>query len=79
LIFQEALICINRQEQRWALGFNSNLYLYAGNFDGYSGEKFEIRYGREGRWDTVVVISNLVRPHEDSVDFYYTLQPFQDI
>jgi phospholipid transport system substrate-binding protein len=51
---------------------------YAGNFDGYSGEKFEIRDGQESRGEKIVVVSNLVRPHEDSVDFYYTLRPFQD-
>ena len=51
---------------------------YAGNFDGYSGEKFEVRDGQEARGDKIVVVSNLVRPHEDSVDFYYTLRHLQD-
>jgi phospholipid transport system substrate-binding protein len=51
---------------------------YAKNFDGYSGEKFEIRDEEEDKGDRVVVISNLVRPHEDNVDFYYTLRRFQD-
>lgn len=51
---------------------------YASNFDGYSGEKFEIRNGQESRGKSVSVVSNLVRPHEDSVDFYYTLRRFQN-
>jgi len=50
---------------------------YASNFDSYSGEKFEIRDGQEIRGDKVAVVSNLVRPHEDSIDFYYTLRRFQ--
>lgn len=51
---------------------------YAGNFDSYSGEKFEIRDGEESRGDNVAVVSNLVRPNEDNIDFYYTLRRFQD-
>jgi phospholipid transport system substrate-binding protein len=51
---------------------------YAGNFDGYSGEKFEIRDGQESLGDKVVVVSSLVRPKEDPVDFNYTLRRFQD-
>jgi phospholipid transport system substrate-binding protein len=51
---------------------------YAGNFDSYSGEKFEIRDGQESRGDDVAVVSNLVRPNEDDIDFYYTLRRFQD-
>jgi len=51
---------------------------YAGNFNSYSGEKFEIHKGLEKRGDKVSIISNLVRPHDESVDFYYTLRHFQD-
>jgi phospholipid transport system substrate-binding protein len=51
---------------------------YAGNFDSYSGEKFEIRDGQESRGDQIAVVSNLIRPHEDSIDFYYTLRRFKD-
>ena len=51
---------------------------YAGNFDSYSGEKFEIQGGEESRGDNVAVVSNLVRPNEDNIDFYYTLRRFQD-
>jgi phospholipid transport system substrate-binding protein len=51
---------------------------YASNFDSYGGEKFEIRDGREGEGDKVAVVSNLVRPHEDNIDFYYTLRRFND-
>lgn len=51
---------------------------YAGSFDGYSGERFEIDDDEQVKGDTVTVISNLVIPHEDSVDFKYTLRRFQD-
>ncbi len=51
---------------------------YAGNFDGYSGEKFEIEQGEQIKGDTVTVISNLVIPHEESVDFNYTLRRSQE-
>jgi len=51
---------------------------YAGNFDSYSGEKFEIRDGEESRGENVAVVSNLVRPNEDNIDFYYTLRRFDN-
>lgn len=51
---------------------------YAGNFDGYSGEKFEIRSGQLVKGDTVTVISNLVIPHKESFAFHYSLRRFQD-
>jgi len=51
---------------------------YAGSFDGYSGEKFEIEAGEHIKGDMATVISNLVIPHEESVDFNYTLRRFQD-
>jgi len=51
---------------------------YAGNFDSYSGEKFEVKNGQEGHGDKVTVVSNLFRPKEDPIDFNYTLRRFQD-
>jgi phospholipid transport system substrate-binding protein len=51
---------------------------YAGSFDGYAGERFDTREGEQIKGDTAIVMSNLVIPHEDSVDFNYTLHRFQD-
>jgi phospholipid transport system substrate-binding protein len=51
---------------------------YAGNFDGYSGEKFEIASSREEGGNQEIVISRLLRPKEDSIDFHYTLRRLSD-
>jgi phospholipid transport system substrate-binding protein len=51
---------------------------YAGNFDGYSGERFEIEDIEQGKGDTVTVISNLAIPDKESVAFHYSLRRFQD-
>jgi phospholipid transport system substrate-binding protein len=51
---------------------------YAGNFDGYSGERFEIEDIEQGKGDTVIVISNLVIPDKESIAFHYSLRRFQD-
>ncbi len=51
---------------------------YAGNFDGYSGERFEIEDIEQSKGDIVTVISNLVIPDKESVAFYYSLRRFQD-
>jgi len=51
---------------------------YASNFDGYSGENFKIREGQKISGKTVIVVSNLVRPHEDTIDFNYSLRRIHD-
>lgn len=51
---------------------------YAGNFDGYSGETFKIKEGQNASGNTVTVVSNLVRPHEESIVFNYSLRKFGD-
>lgn len=51
---------------------------YAGNFDGYSGESFKIQEGQKMSGNTTLVVSNLVRPHEESVDFNYSLRRIND-
>ena len=51
---------------------------YAGNFDGYSGERFEIEDIEQSKGDIVTVISNLVIPDKESVAFHYSLRRFQD-
>lgn len=52
---------------------------YAANFSGYSGESFKIREGQKSSGNTVTVLSDLVRPHEDSIDFNYSLRRVQDM
>jgi phospholipid transport system substrate-binding protein len=69
------------QEQRkqyLELYSNWTISSYAGNFDGYSGEKFEIEDVQQVKGGTVTVISNLVIPHEESVAFHYSLRRIQD-
>ena len=69
------------QEQRkqyLALYTDWTISSYAGSFDGYSGEKFEIEEGEQIKGNAVTVISNLVIPHENSVEFNYTLRRSQD-
>jgi phospholipid transport system substrate-binding protein len=51
---------------------------YAGNFDGYSGEKFEIKKAEAARGDMASVVSALVLPNDDPVEFDYTLRRFQE-
>lgn len=51
---------------------------YAGNFDSYSGEKFEIKKDEAGRGDMASVVSALVLPDDDPVEFDYTLRRFQE-
>jgi phospholipid transport system substrate-binding protein len=51
---------------------------YAGNFDSYSGEKFEIKKEEAGRGDKVSVVSALLIPNDDPVEFDYTLRRFQE-
>lgn len=51
---------------------------YAGNFNGYSGESFKIKEGQNNSGSTVSIVSNLVRPHEDSIDFNYSLRKIHD-
>jgi phospholipid transport system substrate-binding protein len=50
---------------------------YAVNFNGYSGEIFKITEGQNIKGDTVSVVSNLVRPHEETIDFNYSLRRVQ--
>jgi phospholipid transport system substrate-binding protein len=51
---------------------------YAGNFDGYSGEIFEVKNDQVDRGDKVTVVSTLISPKENPIDFNYTLRRFQD-
>jgi phospholipid transport system substrate-binding protein len=46
---------------------------YAKNFDGYSGEKFEVLSETEHADGTTIVISRLMVPDEDDIEFYYKL------
>jgi phospholipid transport system substrate-binding protein len=70
---------LSREQRNQYLDLYSNWTIssYAGNFDGYSGEKFEIEDAQQVKGGTVTVISNLVIPHEESVAFHYSLRRFQ--
>jgi phospholipid transport system substrate-binding protein len=47
---------------------------YAARFDGYSGEKFETVSESRPERGTVTVLSKIIEPKRDSVDFYYKLR-----
>jgi phospholipid transport system substrate-binding protein len=47
---------------------------YAGRFDGYSGEKFEIVSEGKPQKGTVTVISKLIKSNGEEVDFHYLLR-----
>jgi phospholipid transport system substrate-binding protein len=50
---------------------------YAGRFDGYSGEKFEVASQSGPRQGTVTVISKLIKPNGEEVDFHYLLRKIE--
>jgi phospholipid transport system substrate-binding protein len=47
---------------------------YAARFDGYSGERFETVSESKPERGTVTVLSKIIEPKRDSVDFYYKLR-----
>ena len=47
---------------------------FAARFDGFSGERFEMRGQRAGPRDAVVVESAIVRPDDDPVELDYVLR-----
>jgi phospholipid transport system substrate-binding protein len=47
---------------------------YAGRFDGYSGQSFQIIGNEPARMDTVVVKTRLVNPGEENVDLGYRMR-----
>jgi phospholipid transport system substrate-binding protein len=47
---------------------------YAGQFNNYSGESFEVTSESKSIKDIVTVISKLIQPKEEEVDFYYQLR-----
>ncbi len=47
---------------------------YAARFDGYSGEKFETVSESGPERGIVTVLSKIIEPEKDSVDFYYKLR-----
>jgi len=71
---------LSQEQRKKYLDLYSNWTIssYAGNFDGYSGEKFEIDDVQQIKGDTTTVISNLVIPNDESVAFQYSLRRFQD-
>lgn len=47
---------------------------YAGRFDAYSGERFELISESEPVRGTVTVVSRLIEPKDEEIDFYYLLR-----
>lgn len=47
---------------------------YAARFDGYSGERFETVSESKPERGTVTVLSKIIEPEKDSIDFYYKLR-----
>jgi phospholipid transport system substrate-binding protein len=52
---------------------------YAGRFDSYSGERFEVISETEPLRGTVTVISRLIEPDGDVVEFHYKLRSIKGI
>ena len=51
---------------------------YAGRFDSYAGEKFEVVSESGPVQGTVTVVSKLIRSNKEEIDFYYMLQKKED-
>jgi phospholipid transport system substrate-binding protein len=51
---------------------------YAGRFDGYSGERFEVVSESEPIQGTVTVVSKLIKQKEEAIVFYYLLRKIED-
>jgi len=51
---------------------------YAGRFDSYAGEKFEVVSESGPVQGTVTVVSKLIRPNKEEIDFYYMLRKNED-
>ncbi len=47
---------------------------YAGNFSEFSGERFEIASESKPEQGTVTVVSKLIEPNDEHVDFHYRLR-----
>jgi phospholipid transport system substrate-binding protein len=47
---------------------------YAGRFDGYSGERFELASESEPAKGTVTVISKFIQSNNEVIEFYYLLR-----
>lgn len=50
---------------------------YAGRFDGYSGERFEVLSESKPVRGTVTVVSRLTKSDGDEIDFYYLLRDIE--
>jgi phospholipid transport system substrate-binding protein len=69
---------LNEKEKRLLLDTYTEwtIATYAGRFDDYSGEKFELISASKPDQDTVTVISRLIESDEDR-DFYYRLRKME--
>jgi phospholipid transport system substrate-binding protein len=53
---------------------NWSIATYAGRFDGYSGERFELVSESEPDHGTVTVVSKLIQSNNEETGFYYKLR-----
>jgi phospholipid transport system substrate-binding protein len=67
---------LNEKEQSLFLEIYTNwtIATYAGRFNDYSGERFEVASESKRVQGIVTVISKLIQPKKEDVDFYYQLR-----
>jgi phospholipid transport system substrate-binding protein len=71
---------LNKKEKNLLLNTYTEwtIATYAGRFDDYSGEKFELISASKPDKDTVTVISRLIDSDNEERDFYYRLWKMKD-
>ena len=57
---------------------NWTIATYAGRFNDYSGEKFEVTSESKPERGIVTVISKLIQPQKEDIEFYYKLRKLED-
>ncbi len=70
---------INREQDRVFLKYYTDwtVATYAGRFDGYSGERFDVLSESKPVNGTVTVVSRLTKSDGDEIDFYYLLRDIE--
>jgi len=64
-----------QEQQRWLDAFRRfTIANYAGRFDGYTGQSFEMLETQDASHDTVVVSTKLINPVEDDVQLNYRMR-----
>jgi phospholipid transport system substrate-binding protein len=70
---------INKEQRRVYLKNYAQwtIATYAGRFDGYSGERFDVLSASKPVRGTVTVVSRLTKSDGDEIDFYYLLRDIE--